>query len=111
MGATTPDDVEVMIRPHLFSRIFGSTASLIAITESTMLSKYFRQLFGALAGNERRRRSTGDIDEDVHRSKLLFDQGQVRLYYREIAEIPRKEPWQSRRLPECPPPSFRQLPY
>ena len=39
MGATTPLEVFVMMRPHLRSRIPGSTASVIAMTETTMLVK------------------------------------------------------------------------
>src|SRR5580693_4889531 len=39
MGTTTPLEVLVMMRPHLRSRIPGSTASVMAMTETTMLVK------------------------------------------------------------------------
>src|SRR6266702_106299 len=43
IGATTPEDVLVMIRPHFRDRILGKTASVTLITDSTMLSKLFVQ--------------------------------------------------------------------
>ena len=39
IGATTPDEVEVMIRPHLRSRMPGSTLSVSAMTDSTIVWK------------------------------------------------------------------------
>src|SRR6478672_2461125 len=39
IGATTPDDVLVMMRPNFLARMPGSTRSVMAITDSTMLWK------------------------------------------------------------------------
>src|SRR5262245_44316390 len=52
IGATTPDDVLVIIRPYLRLFMPGSTRSVIATTDRTMLSKCLRQSAGScpLAG-------------------------------------------------------------
>lgn len=46
IGATTPDEVDVMIRPHPLAFMPGRTEPVTAITERTMLSKYFDQTSG-----------------------------------------------------------------
>ena len=46
IGATTPLEVEVITRPQPFAFMPGSAASVTAITERTMLSKYFDQISG-----------------------------------------------------------------
>src|SRR5258708_17050748 len=47
IGATTPEEVLVIILPHARAFILGSTRSVIAITESTIAEKCLLQRFGS----------------------------------------------------------------
>src|ERR1700682_6830765 len=47
IGATTPEEVLVIILPHERALMLGSTRSVIAMTESTIAEKCLLQRFGS----------------------------------------------------------------
>ncbi len=92
IGATTPDEVEVMTRPHLRARMVGSTRSVIAMTESTIDWKLLSQRAGSPARRPASGWSAGVVDKHVEPAEFSFDAGDVRLDHRQIPEIPADGP-------------------
>jgi hypothetical protein len=88
MGAMTPLEVFVMMRPHLRSRIPGSTASVIAMTETTMLVKNRDQSSGRCPDAEVGGGPPRHIHDDFDWPELPFHGGDVRPDRVEVREVP-----------------------